>query len=317
MRSIKKIYFILASVILLTGACIEPQNVAPVSEGGVLVSIDETSGNFLGLPEATGFVPLDVALDYELYVPNGLESGITSYTIMKKYNTHVMEVIEEEEVATPLSSEWVDIETVTALPYMLSYTTEDEFYAGFGIGSDTLKVGDTFDFGVKILKDDGTIIYPSTTYGLFTITVNCLSDLAGTYDLVITRDDGSVYDRPGEIITETSPGKYATTLTGGWTPGAYLPDQGFDFEDVCGELTVPEQGLFHDYYSNLVVGGGFVNPGTGVITIVHTIDFSAGPSTYTNVYTPVASKNASVEYYTPNENSLPRGSKIPKADFNN
>ncbi|MCB2194716.1 MAG: DUF4843 domain-containing protein [Bacteroidetes bacterium] len=121
------------------------------------------------------------------------------------------------------------------------------------------------------------------------ITLNyaCPSDLAGDYSVVTVRDDGA-YNSWTETITEIGVGHYKTQYVGLWdTP--LNPDYGFDFLDVCDKITVPLQDLAGGLYSNDVYGHaeGNVDPVTGVITIMYTIEFTAGNSEYTAVYTPL------------------------------
>jgi hypothetical protein len=90
-----------------------------------------------------------------------------------------------------------------------------------------------------------------------TITIaKCASDLAGTYNLVVTRvDNGVVSTFPNEVITELALGVYETSTTGPYNDlvddGA--PRNGFIFKDVCQSVQVDLQNL-GDYYSNLVEG---------------------------------------------------------------
>lgn len=122
-----------------------------------------------------------------------------------------------------------------------------------------------------------------------TLAYACPSFLAGTYDVETTRDDGAVRNWT-ETITETGIGEYLTEYVGLWIP-PLNPDYGMKFTDNCNTLTVPQQNLA-DMYSNQVYShlpGTAVTDETGQptqITIYYTIEFSAGNSTYTAVYTP-------------------------------
>lgn len=132
-----------------------------------------------------------------------------------------------------------------------------------------------------------------------TITIaKCESDLAGTYSLVVTREDnGAVYTFPNEEITELALGVYETSTTGPYfdltDDGA--PRNGFIFKDVCQSIVIDEQYL-GDYYSNLVegdedAGSVTLDPVTGEvvsITMNYSIrGFSSGVARryFTAVYT--------------------------------
>ncbi len=126
------------------------------------------------------------------------------------------------------------------------------------------------------------------------ITLNllylCDSQLQGEYTVSITRTGAApngpyVYD---ETIAKTGDGQYRGLSVAHYAPESLgVGTPGFDFVDVCNQITVPEQNLV-DYYTNLVYGFGesSVDPVTGVMTIRYTVTFAAGNRDYTAVYTP-------------------------------
>lgn len=136
-----------------------------------------------------------------------------------------------------------------------------------------------------------------------TITIaKCESNLAGTYDLVVTRtDNNTTYSFPNEVITQIGIGQYVTSSTGpygnGDLTGSGAPRDGFIFNDVCQSIQIEEQYL-GDYYSNLVEGDSnsgsvTLDPVTGEvvsITMYYSIrGFSTGTyqRTFTAVYTKI------------------------------
>lgn len=152
-----------------------------------------------------------------------------------------------------------------------------------------LNLGQPSPAGVVVAEDKKTI----------TITIaKCESDLAGTYSLVVTREDnGVVYNFPNEVITELSLGVYVTSTSGPYDDltddGA--PRNGFIFRDVCQSIAIDEQNL-GDYYSNLLEGDDdsgsvILDPVTGEVTSIkmnYSIrGFSAGVTRryFTAVYT--------------------------------
>lgn len=136
-----------------------------------------------------------------------------------------------------------------------------------------------------------------------TITIaKCESNLAGTYDLVVTRtDNNTTYSFPNEVITQIGIGQYVTSSTGpygnGDLTGSGAPRDGFIFNDICQSIQIEEQYL-GDYYSNLVEGDSnsgsvTLDPVTGEvvsITMYYSIrGFSTGTyqRTFTAVYTKI------------------------------
>ncbi len=114
----------------------------------------------------------------------------------------------------------------------------------------------------------------------------CPSELAGSYEATIVRDDGLTAIYP-DVLTETGVGQYRSTTIGTWGPGAIGGTPGFDFTDVCDVITIPQQDLV-DFYSNQVfqAGESARNPDTGVITCIYTITFGSGDRTYTHTFVP-------------------------------
>jgi len=124
-----------------------------------------------------------------------------------------------------------------------------------------------------------------------TLKYGCFSNLAGGYDLTTeyTSTTGvvSTIVRTDEVITQTGVGTYRTTYVGHWTPAQLGGTPGFTFNDVCNEISVPEQNLV-DLYSNIVQGTaiGSVNPATGVIYIEYSVCFGGACRFYKSTYVP-------------------------------
>ena len=117
--------------------------------------------------------------------------------------------------------------------------------------------------------------------------VGCNSQLAGNYELTTTRDDGAQTVRP-ETITLVGPNYFESESTGLWGTNAIgvAPDSSMNFEDVCGEVSVPLQGLAQGFYSNEVYGVNLTGPDGEVDQTTldfyydYWITFSAGNSQY-------------------------------------
>ena len=88
-------------------------------------------------------------------------------------------------------------------------------------------------------------------------------------------------------INALGSGSYRTENIGHWTQADLGGTPGFNFSDVCDEITIPEQ-LLVDLYSNLVTGvagASFVDPDTGVIYFEYTV-CGADCRQYFVTYTP-------------------------------
>lgn len=92
-----------------------------------------------------------------------------------------------------------------------------------------------------------------------------------------------------ENITMNSVNDFRTMSTGAYGPdsagGPIAPPanyNGFNFIDICGEISVPSQNL-GGYYSNQVFGSGSVDA-DGNIEIIYTITFAAGDQVFRSEY---------------------------------
>ena len=130
------------------------------------------------------------------------------------------------------------------------------------------------------------------------VFVGCLSNIVSamagsdSFTCVVTRDDGAFVTRPSEIVYLTDINTYKSTTTGTWAAGTIAPDQGYDFMDICGDISVAQQGLCQGYYSNQVYGltddgtdGTVADFSTGDnFEVTYEITFTAGNRQYTNTY---------------------------------
>lgn len=120
--------------------------------------------------------------------------------------------------------------------------------------------------------------------------IGCLSLLEGLYTVVVTRGDGVSATYTNETVTLVDVNYFKTRTTGTWAAGAIAPDQGYNFTDICGDISVASQSLAQGYYSNTVKGlttdgtdGEVIDANNFKVT--YEISFAAGNQTYTNVYT--------------------------------
>ena len=143
---------------------------------------------------------------------------------------------------------------------------------------------------------DGTVV--GEQYSTLSIVfVGCQSQLATaegtTYTTVVTNNiSGFQRTFTNDVIRLVDTNRFNTDFTGTWLAGQLAPatDQGFNFIDICGEITVPSQNLA-DYWGNIVKGLDSNNGVDGHVIdensfeITYEISFAAGNQNYTAVYT--------------------------------
>lgn len=241
------------------------------SQSGAITTLTGTSGKLLGNAiDPTDLENSEVILsddNAELTLKLSLEPGsiaknVAKYEIVKSLNN---------------GNEVVVAET-TNLPFDLTLNTVDEMISGLDVATSDLRIGDQINFLIKVYTDDGKFSYQGANSSKFSVTVNCASDLAGAYNLRVITSNGLDVSFPNEMITEVTPGYYKTTSIYRWAVGSIAPDQGFNFNDVCGTLTAPEQGLAQGYYSNKVYSfePGSVDTNTGNLVINYIVEFASG-----------------------------------------
>lgn len=279
MKNLLKTIILLFAVTLFISCDNEMEDhvTGDASEGGALVSFSSDSeGKLLGMPLATDLSTASVAFsDSELNITAILNTGgqnVAKYEIVKSFNGGAESVVA----------------SANELPLTLTYTTVDDYLSGTSVSDvNDLRIGDQFVFKIKMYASNGT--FSSAVKSV--IKVGCSSNLAFDYAVTCNRpSDGASWDQGIETISEKGVGVYKTGTTGGWAINAIAPDQGFDFEDLCNELTVADQGLAQGYYSNKVyqtddqAANSYVDADTGNMYIEYTISFGSGDRAYINEY---------------------------------
>ena len=133
----------------------------------------------------------------------------------------------------------------------------------------------------------GSVI--GSQYAQLKITfVGCQSQLQGSYTAVISTVAGTS-TRTDESITVVGVNRFKTTYVGRYSAATFTP-QGYQFVDICGEISVPDQNL--GQYSNQVYGIDAYGDGIdGIVTsatqfeVKHNISFAAGDQTQNYTYT--------------------------------
>ena len=99
--------------------------------------------------------------------------------------------------------------------------------------------------------------------------VGCESLLAGTtYTVVVERNNGTIRTYTAEAISLLSTNIFRTRTTGQWAFGtiaAGSSGQGYDFEDICGNINLLKDQTLFRYYSNKVKGLGFYGGNDGQV----------------------------------------------------
>ena len=299
MKNIKFLSLFFLSVFMIFTSCEDSESASDVDYNitaeGVVTTLKGTSGKLLGNAlNPSDLANSEVALsdaNAELTInldilPGHIPKNISKYQIVKFYSRNEVKVGDKVIVEGIIGDEVVVAETKT-LPYSINYNTVNDYLDGLNVIPSSLRIGDQINFQVKVFTTTGNVYYEGSNFSKYVVTVNCASDLAGTYSLVVQRSNGPDVLFPNEIITEVSPGYYKTTTIYRWAAGSIAPDQGYNFNDVCGTLTVPQQGLAQEYYSNKVYGhkDGSADPTTGKLIIYYSVEFSAGPVECTATYT--------------------------------
>lgn len=117
------------------------------------------------------------------------------------------------------------------------------------------------------------------------VFIGCLSTLDSfTYDVTTVRDDGATVNHGLQNLTAIGVNEFRTESVGLWGPGVLAGHGGYDFVDVCGDLTVPAQNLSGVYSNqNYSDEPGVVMP-NGDFSITYAITFSGEPTFYTSTY---------------------------------
>ena len=287
MKNIKILSILFLSIAMTFMSCEDSDDSSQVDfdivhTEGVITTLSGTSGQLLGnasnpldlvnstvvLTDANAELTINLALQ-----PGSFAKDVSKYQIVKSFKGGAEVVVAE----------------TTSLPYAQAYSTVAEFLDGLGLAASDLRIGDQIDFRVKVFTTTGNIYYQGSSFSKYSVTINCASSLAGAYSLVVQRDNGPDVIFANEIITEVSPGYYKTSSIYRWAVGSIAPDQGFNFNDVCGTLNAPQQGLAQGYYSNSVYSfaDGSADPTTGELIIYYIVEFGSGPveniATYTKL----------------------------------
>lgn len=191
-----------------------------VQNGGVVTTLAGTSGKLLGTPqdpfdlENSEVTLTDSNAELTLTVstePGHIAANVASYEVVKSFK----------------GGAEVSVAESATLPFSVQMNTIAELFDGLNVDQTTLRIGDKINFKVKVKLNDGSVFYQASNASKYSVTVNCLSDLAGDYAW-------GTY-QPLLQLEEKSPGVYRMPYLGRFS-GIYW----IEFEDVCGSLTITD-----------------------------------------------------------------------------
>jgi hypothetical protein len=128
-------------------------------------------------------------------------------------------------------------------------------FVGFPLKINTGQLNPTMktELVVKLTAATNNTVVGQQYESLKIIFVGCQSLIAGDYTVSVKRADvATPYVFTGETITTTSVNNFITRTSGHYAFGVLQgTTQGYNFVDICGEITVPQQQLA-GIYSNLL-----------------------------------------------------------------
>lgn len=279
MKKIKYLIFSIVSLVLISSCVEDYTDAAGIKDtGGAMIAIGGNSdGKLLGAPSSSDLENATISFsDTNLNLDVVLLTGgqdVSGYELVKSFNGG-------NEV-TVLSS--------NTLPMNLSYTSLADFIDGLGITADQLRIGDVIKFRTKIIKNDGSVYFAAPNQGDFNVTINCSSNLEGTY--LVTND----YCMPSYMTTitanpdgswniESGDGAFLHLCTGNSTLINWA-----NINVVCGEVQATGDLRFGSANSGYDIGdisGGTWDGVNGVLTMQHTQTFTGNwASSWTSTYT--------------------------------
>lgn len=251
MKTLKLNLIVLLGLLLIT-ACNNDvdedfDTVAEIhDEAGMLISVSATSNSsILGSPEPG----VDLA-DAEVTITNAYLNMTVRLT-----DGSLDQIAKVEIVKSFNGSPEVVLGSSTTLPFNLVVDNLDDLLSGTGAVESSLRIGDVLSIRTRVVQTDGDVYYYNSSMGNYSLTINCSSDLAGSYSN--PRVPTCTGTTPNNVtVTEVSPGRYlVSSMTQySWTSGGCIF---FYMVDVCGQLTYDGGALEDNGYS----GAG----GTGVV----------------------------------------------------
>jgi hypothetical protein len=124
---------------------------------------------------------------------------------------------------------------------------------------------------INLTSASNSTVVGTQYQSLKVIFVGCQSLVAGDYTVSVKRADvANPYVFTGETVTATSVNNFITRTSGNYAFGVLQgTTQGYNFVDICGEITIPQQQLA-GIYSNLLRPNSANNGLDGTVTDINT-----------------------------------------------
>lgn len=124
---------------------------------------------------------------------------------------------------------------------------------------------------INLVSASNSTVVGTQYQSLKVIFVGCQSLVAGDYTVSVKRADvATPYVFTGETVTATSVNNFITRTSGNYAFGVLQgTTQGYNFVDICGEITIPQQNLA-GIYSNLLRPNSANNGLDGTVTDINT-----------------------------------------------
>jgi hypothetical protein len=124
---------------------------------------------------------------------------------------------------------------------------------------------------INLTSASNSTVVGTQYQSLKVIFVGCQSLVAGDYTVSVKRADvATPYVFTGETVTATSVNNFITRTSGNYAFGVLQgTTQGYNFVDICGEITIPQQQLA-GIYSNLLRPNSANNGLDGTVTDINT-----------------------------------------------
>lgn len=262
--------------------------VALLSTSCLVDDEDKTLDDMSSTPYAIGFIKTDPAISYFedlgvveekiiIDIIGGQDGGVTTSDITVGYQINTDESTAQEGVEYDFAS----TKGTVVIPEGQKFGTID-----LAVNTASFNPDVATKLVLDITSTSGNTAIVTKQSQVVIKFVGCLSNLDNfdyQVNTVVTSTGNTVVNQV-ESIEYIDVNQFRTGSTANYDiVGAGGPYNGYNFEDICGDITVPEQNL-GGFYSNLVFGEGSVDPQTGNIEITFTITFSSGDNVYKSTF---------------------------------
>ena len=274
MKTIKYLLIFMLSITTLMSCLVEEEELSAANDDGPSIAgFADKSHTISGIADGTIY---DYGLKMEVKGPNVLDlQGDVTLTVEADPSSTAVEGIHytlSKSITLSKSNNYLGLLPISLLTEGIATPVPAEDQPKLYLRISNSESGENVVGNGKLIE--------------VVLAFSCFSDLAGLYDLYLTRSNGADVAFPGEEIFLIDEGYYKTTSIYRWAPGSIAPDHGFNFFDVCGVISVPDQDLAQGTYSNDVyeTAPGTVDIVTGDLVIFYAVVFT-DPALCVGTYT--------------------------------